>query len=213
VLLPVSPLNEMSRREQTPGTVTAFVASWIFSSPASKPASDPFRDCEASRTQQPPLTTFRSPTYQIGFRGCGAVPRGIDPPGARPPLRCQGRRPEHPQAERGRAGASAPHHDDCSALGPFHRGMPAQVGGFCVALLAARAVRVMTIVEFAPSSIKQAVAGSGRASKDQVADVGSVDLDRQTQERPKRLRCRRLPQADWESLRHFLDAARFLLRY
>jgi crossover junction endodeoxyribonuclease RuvC len=38
-------------------------------------------------------------------------------------------------------------------------------------ILAACAVRGMQIVEFAPSSIKQAVAGSGRASKDQVAEM------------------------------------------
>ena len=38
-------------------------------------------------------------------------------------------------------------------------------------ILAACAVRGMTVAEFAPSSIKQAVAGSGRASKDQVAEM------------------------------------------
>ena len=38
-------------------------------------------------------------------------------------------------------------------------------------ILAACAVRGMKIAEFAPASIKQAVAGSGRASKDQVAEM------------------------------------------
>ncbi len=43
-------------------------------------------------------------------------------------------------------------------------------------VLAACASRGMTVAEFAPSSIKQAVAGSGRASKERVAEMARRQL-------------------------------------
>ncbi|MEK7392521.1 MAG: crossover junction endodeoxyribonuclease RuvC [Fibrobacterota bacterium] len=43
-------------------------------------------------------------------------------------------------------------------------------------ILAACATRGMTVTEFAPSSIKQAVAGSGRATKERVAEMARMQL-------------------------------------